>query len=138
MINHQTKTIKLPKLVTRSQLKGYGTSSYHARIITKNLIPVTKQKRANAYLLNDVITALKDYLKRPRIKTKSRENLRQVLKTLLERLGNVLVVPFHQESSTHPEISQLAKQLTKAMSDTDRHLAELKANVATINGKSTK
>ena len=138
MINHQTKTIRLPKLVTRSQLKGYGTSSYHARVITKNLLPVTKQKRANAYLLNDVITSLKEYLKRPRIKNKSRENLKQVLEILLERLGNVLEVPFHQESNRHPEISQLAKQLTKAMSDTDRNLAELKATVATINGKSIK
>lgn len=138
MINHQTKTIRLPKRVTRSQLKGYGTSSYHARVITKNLLPVTKQKRANAYLLNDVITAFKDYLKRPRLKTKSRKNLKQVLETLLERLGNVLEVPFHQESNTHLEISQLAKPLTKAMSDTDRNLAELKATVATINGKSIK
>lgn len=138
MSNHQTQMSKLPKLVTRPQLKGYGASSYHARIITKNLIPVTKQGRANAYLLNDIITAFKDYLKRPRIQPKSKENLKQVLEELLKRLGNVLEAPFTQKTKIHPEINQLAKQLTQAMSDTDRNLAELKATVATIHGKSIK
>jgi hypothetical protein len=52
---------------------------------------------------------------------------------LLERLGNVIEVPFGR--GTHPEINKLARQLTQAMSRTDSALAELKATAATINAK---
>lgn len=123
------------KLVTRSQLKGYGSSSYHANIITKSLIIISKQGRANAYAINDVITSLRDYLKRPNLKTNSQKTLRIVLQKLLERLGNLVEVPFTQKTSTNLEVERLTKKLTKVISETDKSLAELKAIVATIKGK---
>ena len=121
------------KTMTRQQLKGYGTSRYLATALTKNLTPVAKQGRAYAYSLTDVIISMREYLQRPRIKSTTRQNLFEILPVLLERLGNVIPVPFGD--ATHPEISQLAKQLTQAMSDTDRVLAELKATAATLKAK---
>jgi hypothetical protein len=52
---------------------------------------------------------------------------------LLERLGNVIEVPF--DRPTNPEINQLAKKLTQAITNTDTVLAELKATAATIKAK---
>ncbi|MBE9118632.1 hypothetical protein IQ249_22335 [Lusitaniella coriacea LEGE 07157] len=121
------------KVTTRKQLQGYGATRYQAQVVTKNLTPVAKQNRAYAYALTDVITSIREYLQRPRIKATTRQTLEIVLQSLLERLGNVLQVPFTR--GTDPELSQLAKQLTQAMCGTDRALAELKATAATIKGK---
>ena len=45
--------MKSTNCITRNQLKGYGASSYHARIITKNLQPISKLDRANIYSLQE-------------------------------------------------------------------------------------
>ena len=121
------------KTTTRKQLQGYGASRYLATVITKNLTPVTKQGKAYAYALTDVIISIREYKKRPRIKPKTSQTLENILRSLLERLGNVIQVPFSH--GTDPEISELAKQLVQAMSDTDSVLAEFKATVATIKAK---
>lgn len=123
------------KTTTRKQLTGYGASRYQATALTKNLTPVAKQGKAYAYSLTDVIISIREYLQRPRIKPTTRQTFEDILPVLLERLSNVIPVSFG--SSTHPEISQLAKQLTQAMADIDNALAELKATAATIKAKSS-
>ena len=121
------------KTTTRKQLQGYGASRYLATVLTKDLTPVTKQGRAYAYVLSDVIISIREYKKRPRIKPTTSQTLENILRSLLERLGNVIQVPFNH--GTDPEISQLAKQLIQAMSDTDSVLVELKATTANIKAK---
>ena len=121
------------KITTRLQLRGYGATRYQAKAVTKNLIAVANQGRAYAYPVSDVVASIREYLQRPRIQPATRQILEAVLQALLERLGNVIEVPFGR--GTNPEISKLARQLTQAMSKTDSALAELKATAATIKAK---
>jgi tRNA/tmRNA/rRNA uracil-C5-methylase (TrmA/RlmC/RlmD family) len=121
------------QFTTRKQLQGYGATRYLATRVTKNLTPINTKTRAYVYLLNDVIKAIRDYLQRSRIKPKTARTLTIILKLLLERLGNVIEVPF--DRPTNPEINQLAKKLTQAITNTDTVLAELKATAATIKAK---
>lgn len=121
------------KTTTRKQLQGYGASHYLAYSLTKNLTSVTKQGRAYAYVPRDVIVSIREYKKRPRIKPTTSQTLEIILRSLLERLGNITEVPFTR--GTDPEMSEIAKQLIQAMSDTDSVLAELKATAATIKAK---
>ncbi len=121
------------KLTTRQQLQGYGATRYQAEAITKNLTSVTQQGRAYAYAVSDVILSIRNYLLRPRIQPTTRQILEAVLKALLERLRNVIEVPFGRASD--PELNKLARHLTQAMFDTDSALAELKATAATIKAK---
>ena len=58
------------KTTTRKQLQGYGASRYLAYSLTKDLTSATKQGRAYAYVLRDVIVSIREYKKRPRIKPK--------------------------------------------------------------------
>ena len=127
------KEMNEEKLTTRRQLQGYGASSYHAEVITKNLTLVAKQGRTYIYAVSDVIVSIRDYLQRPRVKPTSRQVLEGVLQALLERLNNVVEVPFG--CATDPEINKLARQLSQSMSDTDSALAELEATAATIKSK---
>lgn len=130
---NQKRTTRTSKITTRKQLQGYGASRYHARTLTKNLTPVAKQGTAYTYSLSDAIVSIREYLERPRIKPATRQILAAILQVLQERLGNVIEVPFNR--ATNSEISQLAKQLTRAVSDTDMALAELKSTAATIKAK---
>ncbi len=125
--------MKTANYTTRTQLKGYGASQYQARVITKNIIPIGKQGNAYTYSLNDVITSIREYLKRSRIKPKTRQFLEFILQTLLERLGNIVQLSF--VCSTDPELSQLTKQLFSTLSSAEAQSAELKAMLATIKGK---
>lgn len=127
------KEMNKEKLTTRRQLQGYGASSYHAAMITKNLTLAAKQGRTYIYAVSDVIVSIRDYLQRPHVKPTSRLVLEGVLQVLLERLSNVIEVPFGR--ATDPEINKLARQLSQSMSDTDSALAELEATVATIKSK---
>ena len=121
------------KITTRKQLQGYGATSYQARSITKNLSPIHVENRTYAYPISDVIASIRDYLKRPRLKTVTCEKLKAVLEALIQRLGNVIDIPFGQPINS--EISQSTKRLIQAMADTDQAITELKATAATIKGK---
>ena len=125
--------MSVEKLTTRKQLKGYGASSYHAEVITKNVTEVAKEGRAYVYTVSDVIISIREYLQRPRVKPASRQILEGILQVLLERLSNVIEVPFGR--ATDPEINKLARQLIQSMSKTNSTIAELKATAATIKAK---
>jgi len=128
-----SKLMDTEKVTTRLQLRGYGATRYQAQAITKNLTAVVHHGRAYAYPVSDVVASIREYLQRPRVQPATRKILEAVCRTLLERLGNVIEVPFGH--GTNPEINKLARQLTQAMSRTDSALAELKATAATINAK---
>jgi hypothetical protein len=121
------------KVTTRLQLLGYGATRYQAEAVTKNLTVAANHDRSYAYLVSDVVASIREYLQRPRIQPATRQILEAVCRALLERIGNVIEVPF--DRGTNPEINKLARQLTQAMSRTDSTLAELKATVATIKAK---
>ncbi|HAA26338.1 MAG TPA: hypothetical protein DCE56_00010 [Cyanobacteria bacterium UBA8553] len=130
---NKLKKMSTEKLTTRKQLQGYGTTRYQAEVITKNITSQALQGRTYTYAVSDVIVSIRDYVQRPRIKPATRRTLEAVLPALLERLNNVVEVPFSSVKS--PEINKLVRQLTQAMSDTDSALAELKATAATIKAK---
>jgi hypothetical protein len=121
------------KVTTRLQLRGYGATRYQVEAVTKNLTVAANHDRSYAYLVSDVVASIREYLQRPRIQPATRQILEAVCRALLERIGNVIEVPF--DRGTNPEINKLARQLTQAMSRTDSTLAELKATVATIKAK---
>jgi hypothetical protein len=129
----KSKQMNAQKVTTRLQLRGYGATRYQAEAITKNLTAVVNQGRAYAYPVSDVVASIREYLQRPRIQPATRQILEAVYRALLERLGNVIEVPFGR--GTNPEINKLARELTQAMSRTDSTLAELKATAATIKAK---
>ncbi len=118
---------------TRIQLKGYGASQYQARIMTHNLTPIGREKRSYTYALADVIASIKNYLKSPRIQKKTRMTLEKILNALLQRLDNVITVPFIK--GTNPDISKSAQKLFNKITDIDNYFAETKANIATLKGK---
>ena len=122
-------------VTTRVQLQGYGLSRYQVTKITQKLTPVTKKGRAYVYLVGETISSIRLTLASSRLKLLTRQQLLVVLDNLLARLSNIITLPFNAASSSHPEISNVAKQLLRAMSDTDRTLVSLQATVATINGK---
>jgi hypothetical protein len=122
-------------VTTRIQLQGYGLSRYQVTKITQALTPVTKKGKAYVYLVSEAISSIRATLSGSRLKPLTRQQLLVVLDNLLARLSNVITLPFNAASSSHPEIGNIAKQLVKAMSDTDRVLVSLKATAANINGK---
>ena len=128
-----SKLMDTEKVITRLQLRGYGATRYQAEAITKNLTAAVHQGRAYAYPVSDVVASIREYLQRPRVQPATRQILEAVLQVLLERIGNVIEVPFGR--GTHPEINKLARQLNQSMSRTDNALAELKATAATIKAK---
>jgi lipoate-protein ligase A len=121
--------------ITRNQLRGYGASRYHARVLTQTLNPVEKKGSAYVYSVREVIVSIREYLKRPRIKPKTRQILNSVLTALLKYLGNTTEVPFGQSQDL--ELTKLTKQLARAMSHTDSTLEKMKATSARIKGKHT-
>lgn len=121
------------KTTTRSQLKGYGVSRYHAFVITKALTPIGKENRANTYALEEVISSLKEYLKRPRIKPKTLTLFESVLSVLFDQLDNIRKVPFVQ--ATDPNLSKLSKRLYYSLLKTEDHFSTLVAMGAAVKGK---
>jgi hypothetical protein len=122
-------------VTTRFQLQGYGLSRYQVTKITQVLTPVNKKGRAYVYLVSEAISSIRFTLSGSRLKLLTRQQLIVVLDNLLARLNNVITLPFNAASSSHPEIGNIAKQLLRAMSDTDRDLVSRKAIAANINGK---
>ena len=103
--------MKLPQSITRKQLQSLGLSPYLATAITKNLSPSLKKNRVHYYNLRDVISAIRSYLNRPRIKQQTRQLLTSILPVLLQRLNNVVAVNFGAKRGSDPELSRLAKKL---------------------------
>ena len=136
MLHNSSKALDESLVVTtRVQLQGYGLSRYQVTKITQALTPVTKKGRAYVYLVSEAISSIRATLSGSRLKPLTRQQLLVVLDNLLSRLSNITTLPFNAASSSHPEIGNIAKQLLRAMSDTDRTLVSLKATVTTINGK---
>ena len=133
--NHQEDIQKSIIQTSRIQLKGYGLTRYQAIKITQPLTPISRQGRTYIYSINDVISSIRNTLSNPRIKPQTKNQLTTLLTSLLERLGNVIPLPFNLGKSSHPEIGELTKQLLRAISVTDQNLAELKATAANINSK---
>jgi hypothetical protein len=125
--------MKPPKETDRCQLRGYGLSEYLAIAITKNIQPIRKDGRTAHYALSDVIDSIMRYHDRTRIKPKTKQILANVLSSLVERLDNLAPVGF--SGSTDPDLGRLAKQALSLMRSTRSHFAEMKAMVATIEGK---
>jgi hypothetical protein len=114
------------KTVTRKQLRGLGLSFYHATAITKVLKPSSQKGSAYFYALAEVVSSLRQYLRRPRIKPATRETLKFALDTLLDLIGNIVPVAFG--ASTDPELSRLTRELMSAISKTNSSLAPLKVD----------
>jgi glycerol-3-phosphate O-acyltransferase len=136
MLHNPSQVLDKPLIVTtRAQLKGYGLTRYQATKITQDLTPISKQGRTYIYLVSDAIGSIRTALTNSRLKSLTRQQLLNVLDNLLARLDNVIILPFDATPSSHPEIGVLAKQLLKAISNTNTTLVSLKATAATINGK---
>lgn len=116
--------MKDKKLVTRRQLRGYGATEYLAKKITRDLTPVETRSRAYVYDVRDAIAAIRNYQQNPRIQAATRSILEQILKELINYLGNVVKVPFGADNKS--ELALLVNHLMQAMNQTDRILADLK------------
>ena len=119
--------------ITRTQLKGYGISYYQAKVVTRNIVPIGKENNTNIYSLSDVITSIKEYLAKPKIKAKTRTSLVSVLPKLIQQLDNVTTMIFN--NGTDPELSKLSKKLFIQVTQTEQSLIKEKARVATLQGK---
>ena len=114
---------------TRKQLRGYGASRYLARRLTCAIEPVAKAGSAYVYSLEETVIAIRQYRQRQRVQQATKATLDLILDALLTRLGNV--VEFAPDSDAS-DISWLARQTVKAMRQTDKALAEMKATVASM------
>lgn len=119
--------------ITRNQLKGYGASYYQAKVVTKNLVLIGKEKNTNIYVLSDAIASIKEYLVKPRIKAQTRQSLVSVLPKLIQQLDNVTPMIFGNR--TDPELSKLSKKLFLQATKVEQNLIKAKARVATLQGK---
>ncbi|WP_035829659.1 hypothetical protein [Crocosphaera watsonii] len=117
---------------TRKQLRGYGLSPYLSIVITKTLTPTKKQGRTLIYDLSEVISAVRIYLTKTRLKPQTRVILQNLLTTLLERINNVVPLPFTR--TTDPELSRLAKKAFESLRQAENHFANMKATLAEIRG----
>jgi hypothetical protein len=123
----------MTKTVTRKQLQAYGMSSYQAVTVTQNLTPFGKESRSNTFTLTDVIDSIRKRLTITRLKLSTRDALSSTLNQLLERLGNIITIPFVQ--SEDPEIQRAGSQLLQSIARTDVALADLKAEAIAIQSK---
>lgn len=103
--------MKNNQYITRKQLKALGFSSYLATVITKSLTPITRTSKGYFYDLRAVITAVRNHLDRPRIKSSTRQRLSSLLSVLLQRLGNVVTMPFCVGRGNDGEVSRLGRRL---------------------------
>lgn len=121
------------KTLTRKQLQAYGLTKYQVTTLTKSLAPSGKAGRSATFALTEIIDAIRQRLQAPRLKQNTRDSLASVLSQLLERLGNVVQIPFAQ--SDHPEIQKVGTQLVQAIARTNLALADLKAEALEIEAK---
>jgi hypothetical protein len=123
----------LMKTITRKQLQACGLSKYQVATITKTLIPSGKDRRSDKFELTNIIDAIRQRLNVARLKQTTRDALSTTLNLLLERLGNVIEIPF--TPSNNPELQKAGTQLLQAISRTDAALANLKADATEIREK---
>jgi hypothetical protein len=123
----------MTKTITRKQLQAYGMSSYQAVTVTQNLTPLGKEGRSNTFNLADVIDSIRTRLSIDRIKLSTRDTLSSTLNQLLERLGNIITIPFVQ--SENSEIQRAGAQLLQSIARTDATLADLNAEAIAIQSK---
>jgi hypothetical protein len=123
----------MTKTITRNQLQAYGMSSYQAITVTQNLTPLGKKGRSKTFKLAEVIDSIRKRLKIVRLKLSTRNTLGSTLSHLLERLGNIVEIPFVQ--SENPEIQKAGAQLLQAIARTDVALADLQAEALEIEAK---
>ena len=123
----------MTKTITRNQLQAYGMSNYQAITVTKNLTSLGKEGRSKTFKLAEVIDSIRKRLKIVRLKLSTRNTLGSTLSHLLERLGNIVEIPFVQSES--PEIQRAGVQLLKAIARTDVALADLQAEALEIEAK---
>lgn len=121
------------KTTTRKQLQGLGASRYHAVKVTQFIEPVGRQGQAYLYPINEVISSIREYLERPRLKAETHKKLVTVSDTLTNLLGNVIPTVFRKDANA--TTSQLSKRLIKAMAKTDTSLAALKLDAADIKAE---
>jgi hypothetical protein len=124
---------KFMKTITRKQLQAYGLSKYQVGILTKTLTPTGKERRSATFALAEIIDAIRERLKAPRLKQSTCAVFSSTMHQLTERLGNVVEIPFNPSSS--PELQKAGTQLIQAISRTDAALANLKADAAEIHEK---
>jgi hypothetical protein len=123
----------MTKTITRNQLQAYGMSIYQAVTVTQNLTPLGKEGRSNTFALTEVIDSIRKRLNIVRLKLSTRNILGLTLSYLLDRLGNIVEVPFIQ--SENPEIQKAGAQLLRAIAQTDATLADLQAEALEIKAK---
>ena len=121
------------KHITRTQLKGYGISYYQAKVITKNLVPIEKEKNTNIYLLSDAIASIKEYLAKPKITAKTRQALNSVLPKLFEQLDNITPIIFG--NGTDKELNKLSKNLFTKVTKAKQNSIKAKAKISQLKGK---
>ena len=97
------------ELITRKQLCELGLTQYQARQLTIKIQSAQKIQRANAYNVQEVISAINEYLQNKRIQAATRINLEKIKGILLPTLDNVVPVAFGEENSS--ELGQLAQKL---------------------------
>jgi hypothetical protein len=123
----------MTRTITIKQLQAYGMSNYQAVTITKNLTPLGKEGRSTRFAFADVIDSIRKRLNVVRLKLSTRNALISTLSQLLERLGNVVEIPFAQ--SENPELQKAGIQLLQAIARTDAALGDLKAEATEIQAK---
>lgn len=119
--------------ISRKQLQGYGASRYLARKLTGSLTPIAKSGNAYIYALDQVISAIRAYSQKTRIRITTKQALEDVITQLVARLDNVVpLVTGHGKT----EISDVTQQLIQQMRRTDKALSDMKATVASM-GRNT-
>lgn len=124
----------LTSVVTRQQLKGYGLSAYHAKVLTQSLERAGKLGNSYTYSLESVCQSIKTYLQKTKIKKTTRAALEHTLTALLARINNVISVPFNQ-SSGDSEFKEIYKELVAATTAKNKAIAKLDAIAASVRGK---
>jgi hypothetical protein len=121
------------KNLTRKQLQAYGLSKYQVATVTQNLVAAGKDGRSVTFTLTKIIEAIRQRLNAPRLKQRTRDAFTSALTQLLERLGNVVEIPF--AAGGNPEVQKAGAQLLHAIARTDAALADLKAEAVEIHAR---
>jgi len=119
--------------ITRTQLRGYGASSYLARQLTVALIPLEHQGRTSYYAIPDVISAIKAYLMKPRIRPTTQKILEQLQLELAPWMQNTIAIPFGTTGDV--ELKHLCLQVIRSKIAFDHQLAEAKVQSALLHGR---
>lgn len=116
--------------VTRHQLIGLGATRYLAIVLTRELLPVGKEKRSYLYQMADVIRSIQAKQERPKTRKKTKATLEKLLQFLQKLSSNVVSIPFGTpKTSTSKAVKHLLKSATNPK--TTQH----KMKAAELKGK---